>query len=404
MLRYLLAHIRRRICVSLCVVLVASVITVSFCKLQELRQAEQENYQQLYHSISVTASVSDLTGRNTVSVEAPYWAVDAFLPGGRLLPDTLHEYVTDVQAKTTWNAYDYQKINGVDVQIGDIVGITSIDAEPQLRKSNGGTVTWFDGYDDSILSGNEPVCILPERLMPEVAENAFVSMAFSRVIQREDEDIILFHQLELRVVGTYQAQEQRLYIPYRQAEGIWSAMKQEIIIDSISGTICNNDLLEQFREDSAAWFAKPDLRGTPTEWGKMNQKYYPHALVIDDAQLVAAENLLSKSIRINDICRTALFIISASIGFLVGFLMIRSRKREIMLMRTMGTPNKQIFSCFALEQVAYVLVGVLIGGFPFLWKPIDQIVVFVIIYIIALSAALLIFLRKNLLTTIKEDE
>ena len=99
-------------------------------------------------------------------------------------------------------------------------------------------------------------------------------------------------------------------------------MKQEIIIDSISGTICNNDLLEQFREDSAAWFAKPDLRGTPTEWGKMNQKYYTHALVIDDAQLVAADNLLSKSIQINNICRNALFIISASVGFFVGFLMI----------------------------------------------------------------------------------
>ena len=84
--------------------------------------------------------------------------------------------------------------------------------------------------------------------------------------------------------------------------------------------------------------------------------------------------------------------------------MIRSRKREIMLMRTMGTPNKQIFGCFALEQAAYVLVGVLIGGFPFLWKPFDQITIFVIIYTIALSTALLVFLRKNLLTTIKEDE
>ena len=404
MLKYLLAHIRRRICVSLCVVLVASVITASFFKLQELRQAEQDNYQQLYHSISVTASVSDLTGRNTVSIEAPYWAVDVFLPGGRLLPDTLHEYVTDVQAKTTWNAFDYQKINGVEVQIGDIVGITSADAELQLRKNNGGTVTWFDGYDDSILSGNERVCLLPESLLSEGMENATVSVAFSRVIQRKQEENTLFYQLELKVVGTYQAQEQRLYIPYRQAEGIWSAMKQKIIIDSISATICNNDRLEQFREDSAAWFAKPDLRGTPTEWGKMNQEYYTHALVIDDAQLVAADNLLRKSIQINDICRNALFIISASVGFFVGFLMIRSRKREIMLMRTMGTPNKQIFSCFALEQVAYVLVGVLMGGFPFLWRPMNQIFIFVIIYTIALSSALQIFLQKNLLTTIKEDE
>lgn len=404
MLQYIFSHIRRKIVATLCVILVASLISASFCLLEELKQSEQENYEQMYRNIRVTASVSDLTGRNTDNLEAPYWAVDVFFPGGKPLPDTLNEYATDVQAKTTWRSYDYQKIDQEDVNIGDVVGLTSTEAEPQLRKNNGGIVTWFEGFDDSILSGNEPVCLLPEELMPDSQENVTVSMSFSRVIRREEGEITLHYQLDLKVAGTYRASEQKLYIPYRQAESIWSAMKQELIVDSVKVTIEDNDLLDKFRDASSAWFAHPDLRGRLTPWGKMDQEYYTHALVIDDSQLLAAQNLLNKSIQINSICRQILFFVSAGVGFLVGFLIIRSRKREITLMRTMGTPNRSIYVGFAMEQLLYVILGTAFGCANFQWKPLNQLLMFVTIYAVGLSLALVIFLRKNLMSTMRDDE
>ena len=125
---------------------------------------------------------------------------------------------------------------------------------------------------------------------------------------------------------------------------------------------------------------------------------------MDDGQLTAAATALERSVRINDICTVGIFVLAAGASFLVGFLMIRSRKKEIILMRTMGTPAYGIFGSFALEQLACVVLGVVLGGAAFLWRPLGQLLLFVVIYALGLTLALLVFLRKNLMATIKEDE
>ena len=48
--------------------------------------------------------------------------------------------------------------------------------------------------------------------------------------------------------------------------------------------------------------------------------------------------------------------------------------------------------------------GILLGGAAFLWQPLQRLMLFGGIYFVGLSIALVIFLCKNLLTTIKEDE
>ena len=50
------------------------------------------------------------------------------------------------------------------------------------------------------------------------------------------------------------------------------------------------------------------------------------------------------------------------------------------------------------------MAGMVLAGAPFLWRPLDDLGLFAGIYFVGLAFALLIFLSKNLLTTIKEDE
>jgi len=98
------------------------------------------------------------------------------------------------------------------------------------------------------------------------------------------------------------------------------------------------------------------------------------------------------------------FILTAGAGFLTGFLIIRSRKRDIALMRTVGGSNVGVYFCFFLEQMACIILGIIFGGAYNLWQPIDKLLIFALIYIAGLSLALVILLNKNLLTTVKEDE
>lgn len=406
MLSYIFSHARRKIGTTLCMILVALLISASFCVLEQLKRSEQENYERMYRSIPITVSAADLTGRKTEHVGLPSWAVDVFLPGGRALPQTLDQYVVDIRAKAVWTICDYQRINGEDVSFETLVGINTVEAEDQLLKNNGGSVTWFEGYDDNVLSGTDPVCLLPQDMLPDTGEDTTVSIGVSKVESGEEGSYTIKRQIELKVVGTYSAKNRNLYLPYRQAEGIWTLLDKtsEFTADFVKMTLRDNDLLEEFREASLYWFAKPDIRAIQVPWGRMGHEFYPFSLAIDDSKLIAAGDLLNKSMLINNICRQILFAVSAGVGFLVGFLMIRSRQREIILMRTMGTPTVQVFGSFALEQMVFVLAGILLGGLPFRWQPLNQLVLFGAVYAVGLCLALVIFLKKNLMSTMKEEE
>lgn len=98
------------------------------------------------------------------------------------------------------------------------------------------------------------------------------------------------------------------------------------------------------------------------------------------------------------------FVLATGAGAFVGFLVIRSRKRKIALMRALGTSNGRIYAIFALEQMFFVFLGTLAGEVKFMWTPALWLILFVCVYYVGLSVAIIITLRKNLLFSIKENE
>jgi cell division protein FtsX len=151
------------------------------------------------------------------------------------------------------------------------------------------------------------------------------------------------------------------------------------------------------------WFVEPSITAERVPWKYSYYFYYPFALDVDDSQLIRAGEVMRTNIKINEISTVAVFILSAAAGFLMGFLMINRRKREIMLMRTVGVPDARIFLEFFAEQLVLCTIGAAIGGVAFSWQPIERIAVFIGLYSAGLAISLIVFLRKNLLTSIKEE-
>ena len=196
-----------------------------------------------------------------------------------------------------------------------------------------------------------------------------------------------------------------MYCPYAAMEEIYLWLHRPKQLERVSGQLANNDDLERFKAAAAEWFATPNPEGTPTPWDNIfGYESYPLAIDIDDSQLAGLMEEMEKSMTINHIAATLVFILSTGAGFLTGFLVIRSRKREIALMRTLGNSNGSVCLEFGLEQLLCVVAGVLLGGSYALWQPIGQLCIFAGVYIMGLSVALLIFVRANLLATMKEDE
>lgn len=394
MILHTLKRIRRAPIPALGVLLFVTALCVVLCSLQKANDAELQKYNETYHTIPVQFSITNLSGTNANNLGISWVIAEKFTA-----EDGLGKYVTELQKVCK------HSIQG-DHFGSKLVGVTSLELSPELWAENGTTIEWKAGYGEDVFTGNDPVCLIPNAMAVQTDEETgedYVELYFE-VMGR---DALITHTMKLWVVGTYRGGDGKtIYCPYTICEQVYTELDEFMVVQAMRATLKDNDDLEELRAVSKQWFAEPNPLGekTPYEGDEWSYDYYPFALSINDELLQRASATLQTSINTNRVCTVVVLALSAAVGFLIGFLMVRSRKKEIALMRTMGTPNRSVYFCFALEQMLCVIVGILLGGVNNHWNPIDRLGILAATYFVGLTIALLIFLRKNLLTTIKEDE
>jgi len=417
---------------AIAVLLFATIISVIICSLQGSNDAELSQFEDMSAAIPIKLTVTDPTGTNSVeyfivedwvyylftgekSVELfDTSAAENFHDAAYLIRMhrfdsvklSLAEYVKDVQVKAS------RQIK----MVGDktfraeapfLCGITSISCDKQLLPENGCVITWNEGYDEAVFLGEEPVCIIPEGKVKDYDNGSGeVILVFIRKAEKTYEC-----QCTLKIVGTYTGgDEKNIYCPYPIFEQVSIELDDNKYptFDSLSATLADNSRLEEFREKASICFLEPSPYAERIRWGYFANnwycEFYDYALDIDDENYQKLLEILEESLEVNRICTMIILVLSAAAGFLVGFLMIRSRKHDIMLMRTVGESNPRVYIGFVIEQMLCILLGVIAGGAYNMWKPIDKLLIFAVVYFAGLTLALAIFLGKKLLTTIKEDE
>lgn len=389
-----LRRIRRAPIPALGVLLLVTALCAVLCGLQKLNDAELQKYNETYRTIPVQFSITNLSGTNSNNLGISWGVAEKFTA-----VDGLGKYVSDLQKVCK------HPIQG-DHFGSKLVGVTSLELSPELWAENGTTIEWKSGYGEDIFSGNELICLIPNAVAVQTDEETgrdYLELYFE-VMGR---DALITHTQKLRVVGTYRGGDGKtIYCPYTVCEQVYIELGELMVVQAMRATLKNNDDLEELRTVSKQWFAEPNPLGEKTlyEGDELFYDYYPFALSINDELLQRASATLQTSINTNRICTMIVLVLSATAGFLIGFLMVRSRKKEIALMRTMGTPNSYVYFGFALEQMLCVIVGAVLGGSNNHWNPIDRLGILGATYFVGLSMALMIFLRNNLLTTIREDE
>ena len=392
MILYMLRRLRRTPVPALGVLLFAAILSVVLCALQKANDAELEKYNETYHTIPVQFFVTNLSATTSSNLDIPAMIAEVFLQ-----EDGLASYVSDLQRVCK------HPVAGIHSNY-TFVGITSTALSNELWPENGTYILWNEGYGEEIFSSNNPVCLVPNTMMvltDEETGESYVDLDF----ECWETDPMTEYSCKLTVVGNYMGGDGKaIYCPYAIGEQIYAELNEFMRVQAIRATLRNNDDLEELRRVSKQWFAEPNPLGEKTPWGEYGFAYYPYALDINDDLLQRASAALQNSISTNRICTLIVLCLSAAAGFLIGFLLVRNRKKEIALMRTMGTPNRSIYWGFALEQMLCVVVGIVLGGSYNGWHPADRLGILAVIYFVGLTVALQIFLRKNLLTTIKEDE
>lgn len=400
--RYIFKRLRRTPVISAALILFAAVVSVVLCGLHEANIQEQAHYEQTWRSIPVTLTVTNLAGTQTDHLNAPSFVLDVFLKDTHYYP-SFSKYVKDLNYKLHHNI---QKTNVPGYENNQVlVGINALEAESALLTENGTQIIWLPGYDESLFGGDEQACILPQAMYHSL-ENGTEPLRLQFRYRAEGLSSVTETEIEIQVAGYFTGGNgsDYIYAPCKVLERVYAELKEERMIDRVSGTLSDNELLEELKQNRNSWFAAPSPTGAPTAWGAHGYKTYTNALDIDDSLLVNAKTLLENSIAVNRICTVAVLALSAAAGFFIGLLVIRSRKREIGLLRSMGTANSAVFAGFALENLSCIVAGTLLGGVGYRWQPTKQLLLFVLIYAVSMIVSLLTFMNGNLLITMKEDE
>jgi hypothetical protein len=401
---------------GLAVLLFAAVLTVVLCYLHKSSQEELRSYEETYASVPVFFKVVDLDGsKPKVSKGIDGLAVELFQKDW-MVPD-LKSYIAQTHVRVSIEGKHYVIESYGDPELDKMaltkklpqitVGISSTWVAEELTEGWGGKIYWKEGYDESILLTNEFVCIVPESMKYMETFDAEYTYSYwpNGIVGDIGGPITKKTRHTFQVVGYYtDPGNQMIYCPYETLSIIHAQIGKPKKIEEIGAILTDNNLLPQLREDASQWFATPNALGEKTPWGRYGFEHFLFALDIDDSMLVNLETNMKNSLRLNQLASAVVFALSAGAGFLTGFLVIRSRKREIALMRTLGTSNPVVCLEFGAEQIMLVLLGVLLGGSYTHWEPLNRLGLFAGIYLAGLTAALLIFIRTNLLATMKEDE
>lgn len=416
MLKNIIRRNLRQPLMGLAVVLFAAVLTVVLCYLHKANEEELRSYEESYASVPVFFKVVNLDGSKpnsgygidglAVDLFQKTWMKPNFeayiaqtyirvsLPG--------KYYVTDLNGEPIFDKQALKKSRPMVT-----VGISSTRVAEELTEGWGGKIYWNEGYDESILLTNEFVCIVPESMKAKKVIDMGYEYKYWPTGQPGDWGGSKINTTEstFQVVGYYSDPgNNNIYCPYETLAKIHSQLRKPQLIEEIGAILTDNSLLPQLREDASQWFAKPNAMGEKTPWGRYGFEHFLFAMDIDDSMLVKLETNMKNSLRLNQLASAVVFMLSAGAGFLTGFLVIRSRKREIALMRTLGTSNWAVCLEFGAEQILLVLLGVLLGGSYTHWEPLNRLAIFAAIYLTGLTAALVIFMKTNLLATMKEDE
>lgn len=406
MIKRIYRRVTREPVICIAAILFAVTLSLILCYLRQSGQEEQKNYEITFHSIPVEFEITTLNGSRldqTASIDG-YFA-DLFFKGSVFEPN-FSGLVTDMQLRMRHEAILLEK-QRLTEQLPEIapqnhevmVGITSLRVAEELTPEYGGIIEWYNGFNESVFGSDQFVCVVPSDFSD--TETVALSFQYKSIEDKIDKE----YTCTFQIVGRYMDEGNgKLYCPYSVLEKIYRKLSEPRRVQCIMGRLGSNDNLQLLRETANAWFAEPNPMGNPTPWGKFGNEYYPYAMDIKDTMLKNLVTDMQNSMSINRIAAGLIFVISAGAGFLTGFLVIRSRKREIALMRTLGTSNGIIWMELEIEQMLCMITGVIIGGSYLRWEPWGQLCILAGTYIAGLTVALLAFLRSNLLVTMKEDE
>jgi hypothetical protein len=221
-----------------------------------------------------------------------------------------------------------------------LVGTNSLASLPGLP-------SYADGYNDLLLDSGEPVCIVSENDLDFYGYSLGDSLLYTAV----DLESGLNCSVVLLVGGTYKTPHRpaSIYCPLAVVDSLQKKIDLPLTFSGASFRLQNTQELSRFRELlSELGFAAQ--MGSKESNGQLS-------FLIDDRQLKNATTDIQSYLDFAISLYPVIFFLLAGLGFVVSSLLIRLRKQEYAVMRSLGTSKGTTYLIFFTEQATTCLLG-----------------------------------------------
>ena len=287
-------------------------------------------------------------------------------------------------------------------------GTSSISDSPLFHFSDGGSVEWLDGWseadfirlDDKSFSAyssaweswyygsyrsGPAVCALPKSMMEENGIRLGDRINTAVAYYHPHWDFVVI-PVQLQVVASYVAPTEStvVFSPVTYVrDGLQSENLFPIFNENDADCWIGRDSYSP--ADLAKYQAKgltpsldyssytftlkdaarlDELRAAMDEagftWVRSGDRIKPYAMIEDEVYLNTVHSM-ERQIQYVSVLYGALYLLAGVIGFALAWLLIQSRRREIAVMRALGTQHGRIIGNFLLEQLLLMAAGLGIG-------------------------------------------
>jgi len=220
---------------------------------------------------------------------------------------------------------------------------------------------YMDGYDEGLFESEEKVCIVSNDFLADHGLFVGAEVNFTAIdIKKypvESESDIRRDTVSLKIVGVYQSfvTPAPIYCPLEIVNDISRSIGKPSVINSASFTLQNTQELNRFRG------ILMDLGFVNQQAGTEGSNKRDLSFIINDRLLKNATASVQNYIDFTSALYPIIYLLCAGIGFVVSYLLIRIRKPEFAIMRSLGTSRVVSFFVFFIEQGLLCLLGSVLG-------------------------------------------
>jgi ABC-type multidrug transport system permease subunit len=348
-LRTAFLNIRRHKQKSILVVLISLLVAFfAFVYLNSIQTSQQE-LDALPQSIPVTARIENLNGSQIVGLEISESLLDNVRNSG-YVKDLYYSVQLDANFADVPNEKDKPKKIFLKA-------VNDINAIPNYEDNN---IQLKNSVDLGFLKGKDALCIADDVFMQmndlSIGDDIEINLyALEYDSQNRTFTLLPVGKCSLLIVGSMSSTEgEMLLCPAGWAKEKLAAADVDFYPDSAMFTVADPMKLDAFKAAMKKCFLMPV---NPLA----DATIYGSALSVKDETFIKTATRLQNNLAVLYTFAPMVFVVIALVGYALSYLLMQTRRVEVVLMRSLGTSRAACVLVMLFEYAALGLLGALLG-------------------------------------------